>query len=358
MKQKLKLLIIVLGVALFATLAFKSPRVDAQTQTVTAGQKFKNIKVLNDMPAEQMGQVMNMMAASLGFNCAGCHAAGDKDFNKDTNEHKIAARKMLEMTFALNKQFFEGKPEVSCNTCHNGRERPMAVPNLTATAAPVERPKQPAVKPLVDDILAKYAASLGSKETLAKVTSRQIKASRVEPDMKTIEPEEIWQKGGKFRSELKYGDYVVTEVFDGKAAWKRGGSDPIELKTSEIEQIRRDAMLFANPDLKSVYSKLDYRFMDRIDGRDVYIVQATTADNQRERLVFDVATGALVRRVASSMTVLGQFQYQVDYSDFKDFGGVKLPATTRFAVPNISWVRKITEVKNIDVDDAKFAQPK
>lgn len=357
MKQKLKLLLIVIGVALFAALAFKSPQADAQTQTVTAGQKFKNIKVLTDMPADQMGQVMNMMSASLGFNCAGCHAAGDKDFDKDTNEHKISARKMLEMTFALNKQFFEGKPEISCNTCHNGRERPMAVPNLTP-AAPVERPKQPAVKPLVDDILAKYAASLGTKESLAKVTSRQIKANRIETDGKTIEPEEIWQKGGKYRSELKYGDYIVTEVFDGKDAWKRGGSEAIILKASEIEQIKRDAMLFANPDLKSIYAKLEYRFMDRIDGRDVYIVQATTADNLRERLCFDVATGALVRRVASSMTVLGQFQYQVDYSDFRDFGGVKLPATTRFAVPNISWVRKITEVKNVDIDDSKFAQPK
>ncbi|MBK8303971.1 MAG: c-type cytochrome [Chloracidobacterium sp.] len=215
MKQKLKLLVIVLGVALFAALAFKSLRADAQTQTVTAGQKFKNIKVLNDMPADQMGQVMNMMSASLGFNCAGCHAAGDKDFEKDTNDHKLAARKMLEMTFALNKQFFEGKPEVSCNTCHNGRERPVAVPNLLPTA-PVERPKQPAIKPLIDDILTKYAASIGTKDSLAKVASRQIKANRIETDGKTIEPEEIWQKGGKFRSELKYADYVVTEVFDGK----------------------------------------------------------------------------------------------------------------------------------------------
>ncbi|MBK8303970.1 MAG: hypothetical protein IPK98_11430 [Chloracidobacterium sp.] len=73
------------------------------------------------------------------------------------------------------------------------------------------------------------------------------------------------------------------------------------------------------------------------------------------------STWRLVRSFAvsaSSMTILGQFQYQVDYSDFKDFGGVKLPATTRFAVPNISWVRKITEVKNVAVDDSKFAQPK
>ena len=37
-----------------------------QTKIETAGQKFKNIKVLNEMPADQMGKVMNLMSASLG----------------------------------------------------------------------------------------------------------------------------------------------------------------------------------------------------------------------------------------------------------------------------------------------------
>src|SRR5204862_750147 len=99
-------------------------------------------------------------------------------------------------------------------------------------------------------------------------------------------------------------------------------------------------------DLKTVYTRMDYRFADRIDGRDVYMVQATTAENQRDRLYFDVASGALVRRVAATPTIVGQFQYQVDYADFKDFGGVKLPTTIKFAFPAVSWTRKIIEVKN------------
>jgi hypothetical protein len=38
----------------------------AQTKVETAGEKFKNIKVLNEMPADQLGRVMNIVAASLG----------------------------------------------------------------------------------------------------------------------------------------------------------------------------------------------------------------------------------------------------------------------------------------------------
>ncbi len=354
---KIKIVVVAVGIMLSA-IVFTGGRSSAQTQVETAGQKFKNIKVLNDMPADQMGQVMNIMSASLGVDCKMCHVSNDKDFEKDGIDHKDIARKMIKMTWEINKTFFEGKPEVSCNTCHVGHERPVALPSLLPPAPPVERPKQPAVKPTVDEILAKYETALGGKDALARVKSRYIKANRVEPDGKTVEPEEIWLKGGKYRSETKYGDYLVTELFDGKDARKLGNTEAIELKAFEAEQMKRDAQLFANPDIRSIYAKLDFRFLNRIDGREVYMVTATTADNRREQLAFDVLTGQLVRRVASAMTVIGQFQYQVDYSDYKDLGGVKLPASTRFAMPGITWTRKIVEVKNNTVDDAKFTSPK
>ena len=358
-KMYLQTKIKVVAVFTFAVFAcvFFVPTGETQTQVETAGQKFKNIKVLNEMPADQMGKVMNIMSASLGVDCKMCHVSNDKDFEKDGIDHKDIARKMIKMTWELNKNFFEGKPEVTCSTCHNGRERPVALPNLMPTNAPLERPKQPDLKPTIDQILDKYTVALGGKANLAKVTSRTIKASRVEPDGKTIEAEDVWQKGGKLRVETKYGDYLVTEAFDGKSAWKSGDKDVIGLKPDESEQIKREAQLFANPDLRAVYLKLDFRFVDRLDGREVYLAIATLADNSRERLFFDVATGLLVRRIASSPTVLGQFQYQVDYSDYKDFGGVKLPSTVRFAIPAISWTRKIVEVKiNEKINDAKFVK--
>ncbi len=343
------------AVAVFAVVV---PKGSMQTQVETAGQKFKNIKVLNDLPADQLGPVMNVMAASLGMDCKGCHASNDKDFEKDGNDHKEAARKMIKMTQDINKTSFEGKNEVTCNSCHNGHEKPIAVASLYP-APSVERPKQPDVKPTMDQILEKYAASLGTKDAIASVSSRHIKATRVEKDGKATETEEIWTKGSKSLMSTKYPDAVISEGFDGTAAWKRSGNENIVLRPFETEQIKRDAIIFGNPDLKSVYTRLDFRFVDRVDGRDVYLVQASTAGNQRDRLYFDVATGSLVRRIAGMPTMVGVFQYQVDYADFKDFGGVKLPSTIKFAVPAVSWTRKIVEIKNNEkLDDAKFAQPK
>ena len=352
MKTKLK----VSAVFFFVVFAcvFLSNEANTQTKVETAGQKFKSIKVLNDMPAEQMGKVMNMMAASLGVDCKFCHAANDGDFEKEGFEHKDIARQMLKMTFDLNKNYFDGRSEVNCNSCHQGKSHPQATVPLIPVAQEA-RPAQPEKKPSIEEILAKYETALGGKTNLAKVPSREIRAQRVEPDGKTFEPEEIWQKANKMSAATKYGEYVVKEIFDGSAAAKFGNGAKIELKSDETEQIKREAQLFANPNLKAVYPKMEYRFTDKIDGSEVLMILATTAENSRERLYFDAASGLLVRRVAATPTVLGNFQYQVDYTNYKDFGGVKLPTVIKFAVPNIRWTRRILEVKNnAPIDDAKF----
>lgn len=354
MKTKIKIAAI-FTFALFA-LAFFVPKSSMQTvQVETAGQKFKNIKVLNDMPADQMGKVMNLFSASLGVNCNYCHVSNDADFEKDGKEEKESARQMIKMTFDINKNNFDNRPEISCNTCHQGHTHPQSAINFNAPATE-PRPKQPDVKPTINAILTKYETAVGGKENLAKITSRIITANRVEPNGK-IEAEEVAQKGSKLLVTTKYPQAVVTEVFDGTNAWKRTNANEISLRADETDQIRRNAQIFAFTDLKTIYPKMDYRFTDKINGREVYLVLATTADNQRERLYFDAESGLLVRRAASSPTVLGAFQYQIDYADYKDFGGVKLPTTVRYAMPNISWTRKITDVKiNAPIDDAKFGK--
>jgi hypothetical protein len=332
------------------------PTADGQTKGPTAARQFKSIKVLNDMPADQMGKVMNIMSASLGVNCVFCHASNDGDYEKEGNEHKDMARQMLKMTFDLNKNYFGGRVEINCNSCHQGKSHPQPNTPLKPVATE-ERPPQPAKKPTTAEILARYETALGGKANLSKITSRVIKAQRLEPDGKTREPEEIWQKGVKMAAQTTYGSYVIAEGWDGAKAWKRGNNQAIELKPDEAANIQREAELFANPNLAAVYAKLEFRLVDKIEGREVYLVIATTAANQRERLYFDAQTGLLTRRSVGVQTILGPFVYQVDYADYKDFGGVKLPATTRFAVPQIRWTRQILEVKNNAApDDSKFSQ--
>src|SRR5260221_10546636 len=112
MKNTIKVTVVV-AITSFAALVFVFNHPAAQTQVQTAGQRFKNIKVLNDMPADQLGKVMNIFAASLGQDCAYCH--NTKDYSSDEKKEKQTARRMIQMTLDINKNSFGGRTQVSCN---------------------------------------------------------------------------------------------------------------------------------------------------------------------------------------------------------------------------------------------------
>ena len=352
MQRYLKLLTILTSIPFCVLLMVgRSPAV-AQTKKVeTAGERFKNIKVLNDMPADQLGKVMNIISASLGVKCSFCHVG--EEFEKDDKKEKATARTMMKMTFELNKNNFNNRQEVSCNTCHNGREHPVSAPNLNPEPEPV-RPAQPKTKPTAEQVIDRYLAALGGTAKVSAIKTRYLKAQRVEPGGEVLEPEELWFERGKYRLSTTYDSTVVSEGFDG-SAWKATGTGTIELKPDEAEQIKREAELFNPADVRKAYPKMDFRSVDQIDGRPVNLVSAVTASGVRERLYFDVQTGLLVRRAASTPTVLGNFIYQVDYSDYKVFGGVKVPTTIAYSMPAIRWTRKVIQVRNnVPIEAAKF----
>src|SRR6476646_6371962 len=88
----------------------------------TAGEYFKNVKVLKDIPAEQLRPTMEFIAASLGVRCDHCHVLGPQGgFDKDEKKEKDTARDMMRMVNDINTRAFEGRQRVGCATCHHGR---------------------------------------------------------------------------------------------------------------------------------------------------------------------------------------------------------------------------------------------
>jgi photosynthetic reaction center cytochrome c subunit len=94
-----------------------------------AGDAFKNVQVLKDLPEEQFWATMSFFADSLGVNCERCHAT---PFEADKKPEKIKARQMILMVRDLNARYFGGTRKVTCNTCHRGSTTPIAEPSLDA----------------------------------------------------------------------------------------------------------------------------------------------------------------------------------------------------------------------------------
>ncbi|HUS68685.1 MAG TPA: c-type cytochrome [Kofleriaceae bacterium] len=86
-------------------------------------EKPTNLEVLpKTMTTKQVATEMKKISKDLGVKCDFCHV--ENDFPSDDVDKKGEARKMLVMTRDLNKQFFKGKNEVTCFTCHQGQKEP------------------------------------------------------------------------------------------------------------------------------------------------------------------------------------------------------------------------------------------
>jgi len=337
----------------------------------TVEQVQKNIQVLKGLPQSQLVPTMNFISVSLGVKCTFCHVNKDDkwDFASDEKPEKATAREMIKMLLNVNKTTFKGATEVTCNTCHRGRSHPAggisfplshapepaSPPATTGEAKPKETP------PTADQILDRYLEALGGKAAIDKLQSRVMKGTWLTPDGITL-GYEVYQSGpDKLYTILNTPKQGAFEKgFDGSVGWEKSTHGVRTLEDSELFYLRRYPDLFKDIKLKEQFTRLSFGGKDKIGESEVYVLRGTTADNKRERLYFDTQTGLLLRRSVNVTTMIGVIPEQVDFEDYRDAGGMKLPFTIRVSSIDsfFSSTRKFTEIKlNVPVDQSKFSKP-
>ena len=230
-------------------------------------------------------------------------------------------------------------------------------PVLGLVAAP-----QGAQAPSVDQILDRYVQAVGGKDAIAKVTSRAMKGTLENSDDGTTSPAEVVAKApNKYLSVVSLGDSgQAQEGWNGETGWGKDHDSGLhDMNKSDLVAAKRDYDFYRQIRLKELFPKMSLSGKMKVDDRDAYIVEATAADGAVEKLYFDVESGLLVRRDFERVNVDdGILLYEVDYEDYKDVDGLKLPSTVRRKTPDYALTYRFTEIKqNVAVDDARFNKP-
>src|SRR5206468_12054914 len=95
-----------------------------------------------------------------------------------------------------------------------------------------------------------------------------------------------------------------------------------------------------------------------IAGRSVNVLQGTGAGGAVATLYFDEQSGLLTRVVRYANSVMGRVPTQIDFEDYREVAGVKIPFKWSFAWLSGRDVYELSEVQpNVPIDAAKFSKP-
>jgi hypothetical protein len=213
-----------------------------------------------------------------------------------------------------------------------------------------------------DQILDRYFAAIGGAGQLAKVSSFVAKGTYSGFDTANKEvPVDIFAKAPNQRTWIIHmADGDSNRVFDGRNAWFAGPDSPaplVTLTSGNLDRYRLEAMVAFPAGIKQAFSQWRVG-RSAIDGNIVQIVQGTNAGLLPVNFYFDNKSGLLVRLVRWNDTPLGPVPTQIDFDDYRDVAGVKMPFTWTVSQTYMQMTIKLSGVQaNVPVDAAKFARP-
>ena len=357
-----------------------------------AEEAFKNVTALRGIPVDDFMGTMGVMSAALGFDCSECHvgAGTDKvDWAYDT-PRKVVARRMVKMVATINHDNFSGRQVVTCWSCHRGRDKPAVTPTMeivygTPSLDMDDLFQQAPGQPSADQILDKYIQAVGGAQKLAGLTSIVAKGTSVgfggfggggqvqifakAPDQRTTIIE--------FKDAPDRGDSIRT--FNGRAGWIKTPLAVLkeyQISGGDLDGFRLDAQLAFPGQIKQILKNWRVSLPATIEdlpgpssqtsqqpelvlgSHDVQVVQGDRPNGVVATLYFDSKTGLLLRELRYSRSPIGRVPTQIDYSDYRDVNGIKIPHRLTFAWLDGRDSIELKEVRvNVPIPDSRFGTP-
>jgi len=330
---------------------------------------FKSVVLFKGIPVDTFFETMGMFASAMGNDCTFCHDSGayfDKALFAKPTPRIARARQMVTMMNGLNEQYFGGRSRVTCFTCHGGSQSPRSEPDLAIQyGAPTEDPNArdfPVdTRVTADQVFDKYLQALGGADRVARFTSFSATGTYegFDTGMKKV-PVELYAKSPAQQTmvvHLSIGQ--STRAFDGRNGWMAGPDTPLPLLTlteGNLDRARLEALVAFPTGLRQAFPRWRVG-RTAIGDKEVRIVQGVGAAQALANFYFD-DSGLLVRLVRWTRTPVGFVPTQIDYSNYRDVNGVKVPFTRTVSQTYMQMTVELANVQaNASIDDAKFAQP-
>ena len=212
--------------------------------------------------------------------------------------------------------------------------------------------------PSTEEVLEKYVRALGGRAAYQKLTSRVATGEWENATRGTRVRIEIYAKAPDKRVEILDAPEnrgLTGRGYDGATGWSMNLTETglRRLEGPELSAMRRNSGFYREISLELVYKRLTVVAKERIEGHEVFVIEAAFDDGRPEKLFFDSETGLLSRRDVFYGTTLVSHYYE----DYREVDGIKLPFTVRSEGP-VRVITRLSETRhNVQIDDSKFKIP-
>ena len=330
---------------------------------------FKTVTLLRGIPVDTFFDAMGMFANAMGNDCTYCHdskAYFDKTAFALPTPRIQKARQMIVMMNDLNRRYFAGETRVTCFTCHQGNNAPASDPDLMVQyGEPVENPNlrdfPTDARQTPDAVFSRYIQAVGGAERLAKFTSYTAKGtySGFDTSFDKVPVELYGRAPGQQTMVVHFSTGVSTRVFDGKMGWMAGPDTPLPVLTltdGNLDRARLEALAAFPTSLRQAFAQWRGG-RTAIDGEEVVVMQGLVDGQPVAHFYFD-EDGLLVRMIRFTRTPVGYVPTQIDYSDYREVAGVKIPFTRKVSQTYMQMTVELTDVQpNAAIDASRFAKP-
>jgi hypothetical protein len=213
----------------------------------------------------------------------------------------------------------------------------------------------------------KLAMSFLRPRTQVKADARRAMAQArpVEP----VKPVELpftmeLKRPRRSRVEVLFKGQTAVQVFDGKKGWKLRpflGRHEVEPYSAEELRVAAQQSELDGPLMESAANgdRVELAGTDKVDGRDAYRLEITSASGQVRRVWVDTETYLDVK-VDGTRKLDGKLRpVFTSFRDYRAVGGLMIPHVLETAVEGVPGTEKITVERvslNAKLDDARFAR--
>jgi zinc protease len=222
-----------------------------------------------------------------------------------------------------------------------------------------------------DEIIEKHISAIGGRAALSKLTSRTmtgaIAVSSPAGEL-TGTIEAYAQAPNKSRQLIKVdlsafgaGQLVVDQRFDGTTGYvldsMNGNRD---ITGNQLDNMRNATFPTALLTYKEAGTKAELLGREKVGSKDVFVVQLTPKSGSASKQYLDADTLMLLKTVSTiSVPQLGaDVEQTVEFSDYRDVDGVKVPFSLKATNPAQSYSVTVTSIEhNKPIDEKLFVKP-